>query len=158
MAPKNQDIPSFDDMIQAGKLQQGECVWRSNVDNFADRLRRKNEELANEIFGRGRKQKSNGNSLRNFGSGPSLASRVGIAKVACSTISRNTSPDIPSRLHKDQNRTLPYLDPPMCLDPTLGPHGFTTSTSQRMEYPGDQSRPGRTPCLIRLKTTFLLKP
>lgn len=149
MAPKNENIPSFDDMIQAGKLQYSQCVHTSNVDNLQDRLRRKNEELANEIFGRGRKEKSSGNGMRNFGSGPSLASRVGIAKVTCSMISCHTSPDIPSRLHKDQNRTLPYLDPPMCLDPTLGPHGFTTSTSQKMAYRRAQSRPGRTPCLIR---------
>lgn len=149
MAPKNGDPPSFDDMIQAGKLQQSKCVHESNFDPLIDRLKRKNEELANEIFGRGRKEKSNGNGMRNFGSGPSLASRVGIAKVSCSRISCNTSPDFRSRLRKDQNPTLPSLDPPMCLDPTFRPHGFTISTSQKMAYPGRQSRQGRTPCLIR---------
>ena len=149
MAPKNEDIPSFDDMIQAGELPQSDCLHKPNVDSFIDRLRRKNEELANEIFGRGRKEKSSGNGMRNFGSGPSLASRVGITKVTCSKISYKTSPDIPSRLHKDQNRTLPYLDPPMCPGLTLGPHGFTTSTSQKMAYPGGQSRQGRIPCLTR---------
>ena len=149
MAPKNEDIPSFDDMIQAGKLQRSNLVHTPNIDGPLDRLRRKNEELANEIFGRGRKEKSSGNGMRSFGSGPSLASRVGIAKVSCGRFSCKTSPDIPSRLHKDQNQTHPYLDPPMCLAPTLGPHGFTTSTSQKMAYPEDQSRPGRTPCLIR---------
>ena len=47
----------------------------------ADRLRRKNEELANEIFGRGRKEKTGQSVSRKPGTGPSLASRVGIAKV-----------------------------------------------------------------------------
>lgn len=149
MAPKNEEIPSFDDMIQAGKLQRSECMHKSNVDSLTDRLRKKNEELANEIFGRGRKERSSGNRMRNFGSGPSLASRVGIAKVTCSIISCHTSLDISGRLHKDRNQTHPYLDPPMCLDPTVGPHGFTTSTSSKMAYRGAQSRPGRTPCLIR---------
>lgn len=48
-----------------------------------DRLRRKNEALAQEIFGKGRRSStpSNSNGNRKPGPGPSLASRIGIAKV-----------------------------------------------------------------------------
>ena len=49
----------------------------------ADRERRKNEALANEIFGRGRKSAQGANEPkgRKLGIGPSLASRVGVTKV-----------------------------------------------------------------------------
>lgn len=46
-----------------------------------DRQRKKNEALASEIFGRGRKNVLSHNGSRKIGSGPSLASRVGITKV-----------------------------------------------------------------------------
>jgi len=48
-----------------------------------DRQRRKNEALAQEIFGRGRRASgpAAGQGPRKPGTGPSLASRVGIAKV-----------------------------------------------------------------------------
>ncbi|MCJ1401543.1 hypothetical protein MMC11_004759 [Xylographa trunciseda] len=56
-------VPSFDDIIQA------------------DRLRRKNEALANEIFGKGRRASTPAaTGKRKQGTGPSLASRVGITK------------------------------------------------------------------------------
>lgn len=48
---------------------------------LTDRQRKKNEALASEIFGRGRKHATTNSSSRKIGSGPSLASRVGIAKV-----------------------------------------------------------------------------
>ena len=48
---------------------------------FADRKRRQNAELAEEIFGRGRKGTPTGPASRKHGPGPSLASRVGISKV-----------------------------------------------------------------------------
>ena len=51
------------------------------ADVQTDRQRRKNEELAKEIFGRNRKAKTEQNGSRKLGNGPSLASRVGIAKV-----------------------------------------------------------------------------
>ncbi|MCJ1225212.1 hypothetical protein MMC12_001861 [Toensbergia leucococca] len=66
---------SFDDIIQA------------------DRLRRKNEALAKEIFGKGRKSNtpaSNGN--RKPGAGPSLASRVGVAKASQRSLSSTPKP------------------------------------------------------------------
>ncbi|KFX99404.1 hypothetical protein O988_03883 [Pseudogymnoascus sp. VKM F-3808] len=45
-----------------------------------DRTRRKNEALADDIFNRGRRQSAPGAALRKPGTGPSLASRVGISK------------------------------------------------------------------------------
>lgn len=49
----------------------------------SDRTRRKNEALANDIFSRGRRQSAPGAAaLRKPGTGPSLASRVGISKVS----------------------------------------------------------------------------
>lgn len=47
-----------------------------------DRTRRKNEALAEDIFSRGRRQSAPGTTLRKPGTGPSLASRVGISKVS----------------------------------------------------------------------------
>jgi len=46
-----------------------------------DRQRKKNETLASEIFGRGRKATPTQNGSHKAGTGGSLASRVGIAKV-----------------------------------------------------------------------------
>jgi hypothetical protein len=48
-----------------------------------DRQRRKNEALAQEIFSKGRRQSapSAGSNSRKPGAGPSLASRIGVAKV-----------------------------------------------------------------------------
>lgn len=61
---------SFDDIIQA------------------DRQRKKNEALANEIFGRTKQSKDAGKTSRNrIGSGPSLASRMGVGKRSSSTSS-----------------------------------------------------------------------
>lgn len=48
-----------------------------------DRTRRKNEALADDIFNRGRRQSAPGAAaFRKPGTGPSLASRVGISKVS----------------------------------------------------------------------------
>ncbi|KAI9872604.1 MAG: hypothetical protein M1830_001421 [Pleopsidium flavum] len=59
----------------------------------ADRQRRKNEALANEIFGKGRRASAPGSGIRNrkAPSGPSLASRIGIAKRSTSTASKSTA-------------------------------------------------------------------
>jgi hypothetical protein len=48
-----------------------------------DRQRRKNEALAQEIFSKGRRSSAPGAGVihRKPGTGPSLASRVGVAKV-----------------------------------------------------------------------------
>lgn len=81
MAPTKDNIPSFDDIIQAGKSPLA-YESRTQFNLILDRQRRKNEQLAKEIFGRSKNQKPNQNDNRKQGSGPSLASRVGIAKVA----------------------------------------------------------------------------
>jgi len=47
----------------------------------ADRQRRKNEALAQQIFGKNRRASTPSNGVRKPGTGPSLASRVGITKV-----------------------------------------------------------------------------
>ncbi|RFU35850.1 hypothetical protein B7463_g499, partial [Scytalidium lignicola] len=59
----------------------------------ADRQRRKNEALAQEIFGKGRRSSASGAGMLNNrkpGAGPSLASRVGIAKRAVSAMPRSS--------------------------------------------------------------------
>lgn len=71
---------SFDDIIQAGETHPSEIV-RLFLIIPRDRQRRKNEALANEIFGRGRRASIPSNGNRKLGLGSSLASRVGIAKV-----------------------------------------------------------------------------
>ena len=43
--------------------------------------RREKQRLAEEIFGRGRSNNASNNGSRKSGTGPSLASRVGVAKV-----------------------------------------------------------------------------
>lgn len=54
---------------------------------LVDRLRRKNEALAQEIFGKGRRASTPSNGNRKSGNGPSLASRIGISKVPTLLIS-----------------------------------------------------------------------
>lgn len=88
MAPNKETIPSFDDIIQAGRLPQPHLSQKQKFNKISDRQRRKNEQLAKEIFGRSKNQKPNQAENRKQGSGPSLASRVGIAKV---TASRDSS-------------------------------------------------------------------
>jgi len=56
----------------------------------ADRQRRKNEALANEIFSKNRRQSAPaGGAKIKHGTGPSLASRVGVAKRTVSTTQQN---------------------------------------------------------------------
>lgn len=59
----------------------------------ADRQRRKNEALAQEIFSKGRRQSapSAGSNSRKPGTGPSLASRIGVAKRTVSTTHKNAT-------------------------------------------------------------------
>ena len=72
------DAVSFDDIIQAGKLSNPS---RAVILRARDRQRRKNEALAQQIFGKDRRASTPSNGVRKPGTGPSLASRVGIAKV-----------------------------------------------------------------------------
>lgn len=69
-------------MIAAGKKPSEPCVpaQQSITDTFADRQRRKNENLAQEIFGKNRRSSAPGAALNNRKSAaavPSLASRIG---------------------------------------------------------------------------------
>ncbi|KAL9123560.1 MAG: hypothetical protein Q9217_007017, partial [Psora testacea] len=70
------------------------------------RQRRKHEELANEIFGRGRKEKATQNGNRKAGIGQSLASRVGIAKASQRSNSNTPKPkpDVDSPWAHDLHR------------------------------------------------------
>lgn len=83
---------SFDQIIKAGK-RSVEFLWciSANPGLRTDRQRRKNEALANEILGKGRRASAPGSGLgnRKQPSGPSLASRIGVAKVQSSTSSRS---------------------------------------------------------------------
>lgn len=75
-------VPSFDEMIQAGKASKLSKKKTWLLRERQDRLRRKNEALANEILGKGRKaSNSAGVGKRKAGAGASLASRVGVTKV-----------------------------------------------------------------------------
>ncbi|MCJ1321904.1 hypothetical protein MMC15_007249 [Xylographa vitiligo] len=67
-------VPSFDDIIQA------------------DRLRRKNEALANEIFGKGRRASTPATTGKRKPGIPSLASRVGITKLSKRSVSSTPKP------------------------------------------------------------------
>jgi hypothetical protein len=61
-----------------------------------DREKRKNQTLAKEIFGRNRRQSApTAGASRKPGSGPSLASRVGVAKASIPKV----SPELTSHLH-----------------------------------------------------------
>ncbi|MCJ1289457.1 hypothetical protein MMC34_000989 [Xylographa carneopallida] len=69
-------VPSFDDIIQA------------------DRLRRKNEALANEIFGKGRRASTASTTGKRKPGIPSLASRVGITKLSKRSVSSTPKPKV----------------------------------------------------------------
>ena len=77
----------FEEIIQAGKsaapIMDVSIGCMPLTLPSLDRQRRKNEALAQEIFGRGRRATGPGAAQgpRKLGTGPSLASRVGIAKV-----------------------------------------------------------------------------
>ena len=73
-----QEVVSFDDIIQAGKPFN---LSKATTLRTTDRQRRKNEALAQQIFGKNRKASTPSIGVRKPGTGPSLASRVGIAKV-----------------------------------------------------------------------------
>lgn len=95
----NQGVVSFDQIIQAGKhgvfcasiaradLPQGR--QRKEKEKLANDIlgqgRREKQRLAEEIFGRGRSNNAPNHGSRKSGAGPSLASRVGIAKVCWTT-------------------------------------------------------------------------
>ena len=83
MAPGKSAV-DFNNIINAGEIVPS---YRLPFDlacwNVPDRQRRKNEALAQEIFSKSRRSSAQGAGVinRKPGTGPSLASRVGIAKV-----------------------------------------------------------------------------
>lgn len=73
----------FDKIIQTGTLRLPLASKPQSYEYRSDRTRRKNEALADDIFNRGRRQSAPGAAaFRKPGTGPSLASRVGISKVS----------------------------------------------------------------------------
>lgn len=91
----------FEEIIQAGEFCSVQRHWPLSYVADAlclDRQRRKNESLAQEIFGRGRRASgpAAGQGPRKPGTGPSLASRVGIAKVQ-----RNINASLPKEYMPD---------------------------------------------------------
>ncbi|KAM0800017.1 hypothetical protein BDR22DRAFT_274493 [Usnea florida] len=81
MAP-NQGAISFDDIIQAGRARKEQEKLANDI---LGQGRREKQKLAEEIFGRGRNNNTPNNGSRKSGPGPSLASRVGVAKRSSST-------------------------------------------------------------------------
>ncbi len=73
----------FNAMISAGKSNPGSRPFNVVAEAVVDRQRRKDQALAQEIFSKGRRQSAPGAGTLNRkpGTGLSLASRVGVAKV-----------------------------------------------------------------------------
>lgn len=68
-------------MISAGEQYRSECGILT-ADNIIDRQRRKNESLAQQIFGKNRRASAPGAGIKaKSGPVPSLASRIGVAGI-----------------------------------------------------------------------------
>ena len=77
----NKASVSFDEIIQKG-MSPPRDVFEATLTILSDRARRKNEDLAKEIFGRNKQNKDAANkNSRSSSRTPSLASRMGVAKV-----------------------------------------------------------------------------
>lgn len=74
---------SFDEIIQAGWSTLPDPGAKSILVSSisSDRQRKKNEALAEEVFGRGRKPGSQYRDNRRIDAGGNFARRVGVAKV-----------------------------------------------------------------------------
>ena len=86
MAPSKPAV-DFNAMINAGtKIRSRANSLRISFTDCrcVDRQRRKNEALAQEVFSKGRRSSAPGAGMNNRkpGTGPSLASRIGVAGVA----------------------------------------------------------------------------
>ncbi|CAD6579573.1 MAG: hypothetical protein ASARMPRED_009185 [Alectoria sarmentosa] len=75
----NQGAVSFDEIIQAGRQRKEKEKLANDI---LGQGRREKQRLAEEIFGRGRSSNGPNNGSRKSGAGPSLASRVGVAKAS----------------------------------------------------------------------------
>ncbi|KAL8861491.1 MAG: hypothetical protein Q9178_002015, partial [Gyalolechia marmorata] len=72
---------SFDALLKAGKSSSR---FLHGLANDSDRQKRRNEVLANELLGKGRRASTPTDGLRKSGSGGGLASRIGITKRSVS--------------------------------------------------------------------------
>ena len=118
-------VPSFDDIIQAGK-NLSTLLPRQQLSS-ADRLRRKNEALANEIFGKRRRASTpTPGGKRKPGTGPSLASRVGVTKV-CPQHSGQTDPILSPLAYICLSHLSGQLHPHRKQEQTLRRNGFMIS-------------------------------
>jgi hypothetical protein len=82
MAP-GKPAADFNAIINAGMRFALHRRLKAVTNPITDRQRRKNEALAEEIFSKNRRSSAPGSGINNRkpGSGPSLASRIGISKV-----------------------------------------------------------------------------
>ncbi|MCJ1281300.1 hypothetical protein MMC26_000618 [Xylographa opegraphella] len=102
-------VPSFDDIIQA------------------DRLRRKNEALANEIFGKGRRASTPATTGKRKPGMPSLASRVGVTKP--SNRSASSTPKPKAGVDNSWTHDLHHINNPSTVrQPRLGRETVHTRT------------------------------
>lgn len=69
---------SFDALLQAGPYS---CCRLEPSLHDPDRQKKRNEELANQLLGKGRRSSTPSNGIRKPGAGGSLASRIGVTKV-----------------------------------------------------------------------------
>jgi hypothetical protein len=124
---------SFDEIIQAGKPHR---LWRNifpNLTFLTDRKRRQNVALAEEIFGKARKNTSRP-ATRGRGNGGTLASRIGVSKVralSCHSydsrftvqlfVSSTLSFRFSANIHTSNPRTKPANPPTHSKPPTTTP-------------------------------------
>jgi hypothetical protein len=129
----------FNAIINAG-MRTPRCNLTAGLptaNTSIDRQRRKHESLAQEIFGKNRRASAPGGGLNNRkpGSGPSLASRVGIAKVDGMSLHTERSINILSRelfrlqpnLHQKQ-----MADLPLAMSTPNGPTIYIRSTTHQL--------------------------
>ncbi|MCJ1383403.1 hypothetical protein MMC17_006517 [Xylographa soralifera] len=104
-------VPSFDDIIQA------------------DRLRRKNEALANEIFGKGRRASTPATTGKRKPGIPSLASRVGVTKP--SKRSPSSTPKSKTGVDNSWTHDLHHINNPSTVRlPRVGRETLNTHTTK----------------------------
>ncbi|MCJ1431091.1 hypothetical protein MMC27_000441 [Xylographa pallens] len=122
-------VPSFDDIIQA------------------DRLRRKNEALANEIFGKGRRASTPATTGKRKPGVPSLASRLGVTKP--SKRSASSTPKPKAGVDNSWTHDLHHINNPSSVRQprpgreTLNNHIVKTSNRLFSAIPANQEH-GRT--------------
>jgi hypothetical protein len=149
----SQSAPSFDEIIQAGnKSSRNRCPTPA-LTSGVDRQRRKNEQLANEIFGKNRRPSGPGYIAKRNTQAPTLASRIGIAKVQgekiCKRIrltiprKRSSSTSVPASRANPFNQTKPPSRPSSAAAQHARVDRLTSAvnnTSQANVLPSSQAR------------------